>query len=130
MIFSLFVFYSVTYLGILIFLLTLIYTLMANLDDLTPDELQKLILEAQSKLEQKQSGMRKEVIAQIKALAASIGVNVEIIDGKSKRLSSVNSKYRNPQNPLQEWTGRGLAPKWLKEYIAAGHSKEDFLISN
>jgi DNA-binding protein H-NS len=103
---------------------------MANLDELTPDELQKLILEAQSKLEAKQHSMRKEVIAQIKALAASIGVSVEIIDGKSKKPSAVSSKYRNPQNPLQEWTGRGLAPRWLKEFIAAGHSKEEFLIND
>lgn len=103
---------------------------MANLDDLSLNELHELILEAQAKLESKQHGMRKAVIAQIKELAASIGVAVEIIDGKSKKISSVSSKYRNPQNPLQEWTGRGLAPKWLKEYIAAGHKKEDFLINN
>ena len=74
--------------------------------------------------------MRKEVIAQIKALAASIGVTVEILDTKSRISTSVRSKYRNPHNPLQEWTGRGLAPKWLKELIAAGHSKDTFLINN
>ena len=103
---------------------------MANLDDLSLNELHELILEAQSKLEQKQNSMRKEVIAQIKALASSIGVTVEIIDAKSKKTSAVSSKYRNPQNPLQEWTGRGLAPKWLKEFLAAGQKKEDFLITD
>ena len=103
---------------------------MANFDDLSPQELQNLIKDAQAQLEQKQSGMRKEVIAQIKALASSIGVMVEIHDFKSRIMPSVRSKYRNPQNPLQEWTGRGLAPRWLKELIAAGHSKDDFLIND
>jgi len=103
---------------------------MTNFDDLSPHELEILIRDAQSKLEQKQHSMRKEVIAQIKELAASIGVTVDIIDAKSRKTASVSSKYRNPHNPLQEWTGRGLAPKWLKELIAAGHSKETFLINN
>lgn len=103
---------------------------MANFDDLSPQELQNLIKDAQATLDQKQSGMRKEVIAQIKALATSIGVTVDIIEAKSKKTASVSSKYRNPHNPLQEWSGRGLAPNWLKELIAAGHSKETFLIND
>lgn len=103
---------------------------MANLDDLSPAELQNLIREAQSKLEQKQNSMRKEVIAQIKELAASIGVTVDIIDDKkSKRSSSsVAAKYANPSNPTQVWSGRGLPPKWLQALLDEGRSKEEFLI--
>lgn len=105
---------------------------MANLDDLSPAELQNLIKEAQAKLEQKQNAMRKDVMAQIKELAASIGVTVDIIDGKqSKRRSSgVAAKYQNPNNPSDQWTGRGLVPKWLKALIEAGHHKDEFLIGN
>lgn len=104
---------------------------MANLDDLSPQELQNLIKEAQTKLEQKQNSQKKEVIAQIKELATSIGVTVEFLDDKkSKKSSSVVSKYRNPSNPNQEWSGRGLAPKWMQVLLAEGRRKEEFLISN
>jgi DNA-binding protein H-NS len=64
-------------------------------------------------------------------LAASIGVAVTINDEAktSKRSSSaVIAKYRDPDNPKNTWTGRGLAPKWMKAYLDSGRSKEEFLI--
>ena len=42
--------------------------------------------------------------------------------------SSVAPKYRDPQNPNNTWTGRGKPPRWLADAIAAGKSKESFLI--
>lgn len=104
---------------------------MINIQELSADELQKLINDAQSELEAKQSGMRKQVIAQIKELAASIGVTVDIVgDKKSKKsTSTVAAKYANPGNPAETWTGRGLAPKWMQALTAEGRSKDEFLIN-
>ncbi len=104
---------------------------MIDIQNLSPTELQNLIKSAQSALEEKQAGMRKQVIAQIKELAASIGVTVEITDEKKSRKasSSVSAKYANPNNPAETWTGRGLAPKWMKGLIDQGHSKNEFLIN-
>jgi DNA-binding protein H-NS len=34
-------------------------------------------------------------------------------------------KYRDGKN---EWTGRGLMPKWLKNKIEAGHDREEFRV--
>jgi len=119
------------FVAIIFFSLNFIETSMQKIDELSLLELQNLIKEAQSTLEQKQHAMRKEVVAQIKELAASIDVTVQIIDDKtSKRSTSeVVAKYQNPQNPLEQWTGRGLPPKWMKALIEAGHAKEDFLIN-
>lgn len=105
---------------------------MSDLQDKSPEELQKLIAEAQAELEAKQQNMRKTVIAQIKELAASIGVTVDILGDKkgNKKLSAVEAKYRNPNDPYKTWSGRGLAPKWLQELVAAGHNKDEFLINN
>lgn len=104
---------------------------MTNLENLSPSELQNLIKNAQTALEQKQYSMRKEVIAQIKELAASINVTVEIIDDKKskKATSAVAAKYANPNNSGQKWSGRGLQPKWLKTLIAEGRNLDEFLIS-
>lgn len=105
---------------------------MIDLQNKSPEELQRLIAEAQVQLEVKQHSMRKEVIAQIKELAASIGASVEIQDVKKtgKRLSAVQAKYRNPEDPNKTWSGRGLAPKWMQSLLAAGHSKDEFLINS
>ena len=49
--------------------------------------------------------------------------------GKSKanvkRESKVPVKYRGPNG--EHWSGRGLTPKWLSNYIAGGQSKQEFL---
>ncbi|MFT4257018.1 MAG: H-NS histone family protein [Pseudoxanthomonas sp.] len=40
----------------------------------------------------------------------------------------VAPKYRNPANPKETWTGRGLKPRWLSALVAKGKKVEDFLI--
>ena len=104
---------------------------MIDIQNLSPEELQALIKNAESALEAKQAGMRKQVIAQIKELAASIGATVEITDNKQSRKSSssVAAKYANPANHNETWTGRGLAPKWMKELLDQGRNKDEFLIN-
>jgi len=104
---------------------------MTDFNNLSESEIQALIGNAEKALKDRQSSKRKEVIAQIKELAASIGVTVEIQDGekKSERKSSkVAARYRNPSNSAQTWTGRGLAPKWMQELLASGRDKSEFEI--
>jgi DNA-binding protein H-NS len=104
---------------------------MIDLNSKSPEELAAIIAEAQAQLVAKQTSKRKEVLAQIKELAASIDVVVTITDESktSKRAASaVVAKYRDPDNPKNAWTGRGLAPKWMKAYLDSGRSKEEFLI--
>ncbi|MEM8513736.1 DNA-binding protein H-NS [Massilia sp. MP_M2] len=33
--------------------------------------------------------------------------------------------YTNPDDPAQQWSGRGRQPAWVKAWIAAGKSLED-----
>jgi len=40
----------------------------------------------------------------------------------------VAPKYRNPANPEEVWSGRGMAPRWMKAYLDQGQSKDNFLI--
>ena len=104
---------------------------MTELQNKSQEELLAIIAEAQRHLEALKRSKHKEVIAQIKELAASIGVTVEIHEDTqlaSKNAATVKAKYRNPNNQSQTWTGRGLAPKWLKALIAEGRDKNEFLI--
>lgn len=103
---------------------------------------QKAELEAKSReLEKLLDAARKEdrkaVITQIKTLMEEHGLTVADLGSTSvgngrkatakKAGSSVPPKYRHPQSG-QEWSGRGLTPKWLKAEIDAGKALDTFLI--
>jgi DNA-binding protein H-NS len=48
---------------------------------------------------------------------------------KGRSLGKVAPKYRNPENPKETWSGRGMQPRWLAEQVKRGKSAADFLIS-
>lgn len=109
--------------------------MLTDLAQLTLDELSKVIGDAQKVLEERQKAERKEIIAKIHELAASIGVTVtvggeksSVARGSSIKGRKVAAKYKNPQNPSETWTGRGVKPRWLKALVDAGKKVEDFLI--
>jgi DNA-binding protein H-NS len=102
-----------------------------DLNELSENELAVVIENAQKVLKNKQESKRKDVINQIKELAFSIGVTVEISEpGKTstRKGGTVPVKYRNPDNPANKWTGRGMKPKWLRELLEQGRSLEEFEI--
>ena len=103
-----------------------------DLERLSEAELANVIANAPRALKEKQDSKRKGVIAQIRELAASIGVSVEIREGEkpvsSRRGGKVAPKYRNPHNTNQTWTGRGMKPRWLKALMDQGHNPDEYLI--
>ncbi len=102
-----------------------------NLHELSESELAKVIDSAQKALRDRQEGKRREGIAKIREIAASIGVNVEISEPakvSSRKGGKVAVKYQNPANPANKWTGRGMKPKWLRELIEQGHKLEEFAV--
>jgi DNA-binding protein H-NS len=103
---------------------------MNNYQELSEKELQAVIDGAAEVLKTKQQNKRKEVIAKIKELAASIDVSVEIQEGNksSRKGIKVPIKYRHPDDPSKVWTGRGVTPKWMQALLKKGNSKEDFTI--
>ncbi|MGZ8927594.1 MAG: H-NS histone family protein [Methylobacter sp.] len=102
---------------------------MTEYQNLSEHELQAVIENAEKALKNKQANKRKEVIAQIKELAASIDVSVEIHEpekASTRKGSKVAIKYRHPDDHSKTWTGRGVAPKWMQELLSAGHDRSEF----
>jgi DNA-binding protein H-NS len=91
-------------------------------------ELHDLIAQAQQALLTKQKQERKAVIAEIHALAESVGVTVTIREANKATRSKVAPKYRHPHHPEQTWSGRGMKPRWLAALVDAGHDLQEFLI--
>lgn len=50
-------------------------------------------------------------------------------EGRTRRkYPQVLPKYRNPEQPLETWSGRGKQPRWLAAALAKGHAIEEFAI--
>jgi DNA-binding protein H-NS len=72
-----------------------------------------------------------EAVAKVKALIAEFELTQEQVFGTSRargfakvaKTSKVAAKYRDPATG-KEWSGRGLAPKWLQ-----GKDKSQYLIA-
>lgn len=107
---------------------------MTDYQKMNATELQSLIENAEKALHTLKINKRKEVIAQIKELAASIDVAVDIIEVDKKSVPTrkistpVPVKYRHPDNAEKTWTGRGVMPIWLKTLVEAGHDRSEFEI--
>ncbi|NOS88870.1 MAG: H-NS histone family protein [Methylococcaceae bacterium] len=102
---------------------------MTDYKNLSESELQNVIEGAKKALKNKQANKRKSVIAQIKELAASIDVVVDIKepDNTSVRKGvKVAVKYRHPEDHEKTWTGRGVMPKWLQALINEGRERQEF----
>lgn len=79
-------------------------------------------------IEERQHVERTEAIVHIKSLMASFGITeADLTGGKRtvnvKATGKVAAKYRDAETG-KEWSGRGLAPKWLQ-----GKDKAKYLIA-
>lgn len=100
-------------------------------------EIQAQIAELQKQAEQVRKTELAGAINQIKGIMAQYGITAADLGysglGESKAVSSkgsrkpVEAKYKHPATG-ETWSGRGIAPKWLKAELDAGKAKEDFLI--
>lgn len=82
---------------------------------------------ARAKIE-KENRERAEVRLKAIAMAKAYGFDIDDLFGRSRK-AKVPVKYRDPQNPANTWTGRGLMPRWLVKATRGGKAKkDDFLI--
>jgi DNA-binding protein H-NS len=74
----------------------------------------------------------EQVIEEIRGKIQDYGITPQDLGftltktAKTGRKIHVQVRYRGPNG--KEWSGRGLTPKWLREEIANGKSKEDFSV--
>lgn len=74
----------------------------------------------------------KAAIAQFNIEPRDLFEGIQIVEKKKRasekrKYAAPTTKYRGPNG--EEWSGRGLQPRWLSALIAAGHAKEEFTVA-
>ncbi len=76
--------------------------------------------------------LRKEAIAEVQTLIDQFGLDASCFrfagaKTQSSARPAAKPKYRDPISG-KTWTGRGREPVWMREALASGKQKDDFLI--
>jgi DNA-binding protein H-NS len=94
----------------------------------TYTELQQQIEELKQQAAALLNGAKADAIAEIREKMAEFGITADDLSTVSKKAkTAVKAKYLDPASG-KTWSGRGVSPKWLQEAVAAGRTREEFLI--
>jgi DNA-binding protein H-NS len=101
-----------------------------DLSTYTLGDLQELSRDIDKEVKRREIEEKRKVLAQVKELAASVGMTVEEIleAGGTQKKTKGQPKYCNPDDPEQTWTGRGKRPAWFNQAINSGKTLEDLMI--
>ncbi len=106
-----------------------IANLQKQADEIRTKEFQATILEIRQKMQA--FGITVKDLQSTKAKpgrkAKSAGTKPAKPAKAKKATAAVAAKYKGPNG--ESWTGRGLTPKWLASLVAAGGTKEQYLIA-
>jgi DNA-binding protein H-NS len=101
-----------------------------DLSKLSLEELQILARDIETEVVSRREADRERVLNQMRELAGSLGMTLEeVVRGEKGKGPAVAVKYRNPDNPILTWSGRGKRPAWVNEALASGKSLEDLAAS-
>jgi DNA-binding protein H-NS len=93
-----------------------------NLGAMSVDDLLELRDRVSQILANRVQSERRELETRLARLQSVAGSALGDKRGK------VAPKYRNPENPSETWTGRGLRPRWLAAALKTGKKITDFQI--
>lgn len=119
---------------------------MIDVSKLSLAEINALTAKLSKRKERLEKGQIEKVRAKVMAILKKEGLTLQDLikaapgaapraakKGKAKAKPAatgrkVPPKYRNPNNPAEVWTGRGVSPKWVRDLLAQGMTKEQLLI--
>lgn len=106
-----------------------------DLDRLSQQELDALILAAEEQKKRLKREKITDVRRRILELAKTEGYSIEELFGEVKQSKrgagtgttgrTVAAKYRNPDDASQTWSGRGKRPRWYQAALDAGKTEAE-----
>jgi len=104
---------------------------MKELEEMSAEELVDLKTRIDTLLKTRKAEASNELLAEFREKAESLGIDFDVLVGKSKKKKSSTKrvpKYRNPENSSETWTGQGRQPNWVKTYLDQGKDLKDIAI--
>ncbi|MCI5109342.1 MAG: H-NS histone family protein [Marivita sp.] len=100
-----------------------------DLNNMSKDELQKLIKDAEKALKTIESRRLTEAKKAAESAAKEYGFSLDELLGRPQKTASKSApKYKNPADPTQTWTGKGRKPNWVNDALKAGKTMDDLKI--
>lgn len=104
-----------------------------DLSNLTVTQLRELQQQIPPEIKRRESQEKTDALNKLREMAKALGYSIEELLAKENKVkvaagSKVKVKYRHPQNPDLEWTGRGRKPKWVEAWLAEGGSVDNLLV--
>lgn len=114
---------------IAVFLFHLSKTIMQKLSNYSLSQLRTLEAQIVEELKKRHFLSISQAREQILHIARGAGISVdELLSGKAPRKSESGAlpvKYRHPDKPTHQWSGRGRQPAWVKDWIESGKSLDE-----
>ena len=99
-----------------------------DLENLSADDLKKLIADAQKALKTVDARRKAEAKRAAELAAKEFGFSLEDVLDAGTKGSKGAPKYANPADPSQTWTGRGRKPNWVIAALDAGQTMEELAL--
>ena len=96
-----------------------------DLASMSIDQLWTLHEEVRAILSIKMDVQKRELERQLARLQGRI----ENKTNKRRPYPKVRQKYRNPEMPLETWSGRGRQPHWVSAQLRSGKKFDELLIA-
>ncbi|MET3132761.1 DNA-binding protein H-NS [Oxalobacteraceae bacterium GrIS 1.11] len=95
-----------------------------DLTNMSAVELRNLQDQTKQEIKRREHHDLAKAREQIMAIAQSVGIPLKelIASGVRAKTGSVAVRYRHPEHPSLQWTGRGRQPKWVKDWLESGKS--------
>ena len=104
-----------------------------DLSTLSVSQLHDLQLQIPGELKRREVQEKNAFLNELRVIAKARGYAIEDLLAKETKIklpsgNKVKVKYRHPENPALEWTGRGRKPKWVEAWIANGGNLDNLLV--
>jgi DNA-binding protein H-NS len=100
--------------------------MQADFEGWTSDELFELHAEVADVLAERLKAKKAELDAQLRQLQPI----ADQITPVRRAYPPVKAKFRNPDQPLETWSGRGKRPRWLDAKLRSGEQIDDFRVAS